>query len=83
MEIGNKSCFSVRSAYNWLTVQLSIASSVAASSIWNKDVPLKVSVFAWWLFRDRLPTKDNLLSRRVIPLDSRLCVAGCGRIDSQ
>jgi len=39
-------------------------------------VPLKVVVFAWRLFRDRLPTKDNLLRRGVINHDSRMCVAG-------
>jgi len=70
--------FSVRSAYNFLTIQLPAASSVAASSIWNKDVPLKVGLFAWRQFRDRLPTKDNLVRRGVIHNDSRLCVAGYG-----
>jgi len=55
---------------------------VAVSSIWNNDVPLKVVLFAWRLFRDRLPTKDNLLRCGVIPNDSRLCVAGCGLEES-
>jgi len=53
-----------------------------ASSIWHKDVPLKVVLFAWRLFRDRLPTKDNLLRRGVIHFDSRLCVAGCGTVET-
>jgi len=70
--------FSVRSAYNSISVQHHSASSVAASYIWIKDILLKVGLFAWRLFRDRLPTKDNLLKRGVIPNDSRLCVAGCG-----
>jgi len=34
-------------------------------------------LFAWRLFRDRLPTKDNLLRRGVIDQASRTCVAGC------
>jgi len=55
---------------------------VVAASIWNKDVSLKVGLFAWWLFRDRLPTKDNLLSRGVTPNDSRWCVVGCGNEES-
>lgn len=50
-----------------LTFQPPFVSMVAVSSLWNKDVPLKVVLFAWRMFRDRLPTKDNLLRRGVIP----------------
>lgn len=70
--------FSVRSAYNLLTFQSSTVSWVAVSSLWNKDIPLKVVLFAWRLFRDRLPTNDNLLRCGVIHNDVRLCVSGCG-----
>jgi len=66
--------FSVRSAYNFLTFQPSTVLPVAVSSLWNKDIPLKVVMFAWRLFRDRLPTKDNLLRRGVIHHEARLCV---------
>jgi len=69
--------FSVHSAYNMLTSQPTTASTVAVSALWSKDVPLKVVLLVWRLFRDRLPTKDNLLRRGVISYDSRLCVAGC------
>jgi len=34
------------------------------------------------MFRDRLPTKDNLLHRGVITLDSRLCLAGCNSVET-
>jgi len=37
---------------------------VSVSSLWHKDVPLKVTLFAWRLFRNRLPTKDNLFVDR-------------------
>jgi len=40
-----------------------------------------VVLFAWRLFRDRLPTKDNLLRRGVIDHDSRMCVAGCDLVE--
>jgi len=63
--------FTVRSMYNSLTIQPQIELPVDASSIWHKDVPLKVVVFVWRLFRDRLPTKDNLLRRGVIHQDVR------------
>jgi len=36
----------------------------------------------WRLFRDRLPTKDNLLRRGVINHDSQTCVAGCDLVES-
>ena len=37
--------FTVRSLYNSLTIQPHIELPVDASSIWHKDVPLKVVVF--------------------------------------
>jgi len=78
----NSNAFTVRSLYNFLTLQLHFELPVDVSSIWHKDVPLKVVVFAWHLFRDRLPTKDNLLRRGVINHDSRMCVAGCDSAES-
>jgi len=55
---------------------------VAVTNLWRKQVPLKVVLFAWRLFRDRLPTKDNLLRRGVINLDSRVCIAGCNSLET-
>jgi len=34
------------------------------TEIWDKEVPLKVSLFAWCLLRNRLPTIDNLVKRQ-------------------
>jgi len=67
--------FSVKSAYNALTSQPPIELLVAVSSLWHKNVPLKVVLFAWRLFRDRLPTKDNLHRRGVLGQASMLCVS--------
>jgi len=78
----NSNTFTVRSLYNFLTIQPQVALPVDSSSIWHKDVPLKVVLFAWRLLRDRLPTKDNLLRRGVINHDSRTCVAGCDLVES-
>jgi len=39
-------------------------------------------LFVWRLFRDRLPTKDNLLRRGVITLDSQLCITDCNSIET-
>ena len=50
--------------------------------VWHHQVPLKVSVFAWRLIRDRLPTKANLALRGVIPADDIFCVSGCGHVET-
>ena len=49
--------------------------------IWHKQVPLKVSIFAWRLLRDRLPTKENLASRGVLSVEARSCIDGCGHVE--
>jgi len=50
--------------------------------VWHKQVPLKVTVFAWRLIRDRLPTKANLAMRGVITADEIVCVSGCGHVET-
>ncbi|KAK2372183.1 hypothetical protein QL285_073347 [Trifolium repens] len=37
---------------------------------------------AWRLLRNRLPTKDNLVRRHIIPPDASLCVTGCGGVET-
>nr|ABD28595.2 H+-transporting two-sector ATPase, alpha/beta subunit, central region, putative [Medicago truncatula] len=73
---------SVCSVYNFLSAQPPIATRVPVSSLWQKDVSLKVVLFPWQLFRDRLPTKDNLFRRSVLDHNSMECVAGCGSVES-
>jgi len=46
--------------------------------IWHKQVSLKVSILAWRLLRNRLPTKDHLVTRDIISQDLQLCVTDCG-----
>lgn len=43
---------------------------------------MKVSVFAWRLLRDRLPTKSNLVAIGVITSADCLCVTGCGYVET-
>jgi len=74
--------FSVHSVYNFLTTQLPLVTSVLVSSLWHKDVPLKVGLLVWRLFRDRLPTKDNLFRRGVLDQNSLDCIAGCRSVES-
>ncbi|WJX73507.1 hypothetical protein P8452_57279 [Trifolium repens] len=58
--------YSVRSAYQLLTSHVSFPLGEAEDLVWHKQVPLKVSIFAWRLLRDRLPTKANLVARGII-----------------
>jgi len=76
------SVFIVRSAYNFINDNGLIDLVVPASSLWHKDVPLKMILFVWRLFRDRLPTKDNLFRRHVINFDAQLCIGGCGELET-
>ena len=41
-------------------------------------VPLKVSIFAWRLGLNHLPSKDNLFKRRVLTEVEQGCSANCG-----
>ena len=50
--------------------------------VWHKQIPSKVSLLVWCLFRNRLPTKDNLVHRRVIQPDNAACASGCGHPES-
>jgi len=45
---------------------------------WLKVVPLKVSLFAWCLLLNRVPTRDNLLIRRcVLSPNDQSYMRGC------
>jgi len=45
--------------------------------IWNNLVPMKISVFAWRLLFNCLPTKDSSYWRGMQNLASFSCVGGC------
>ncbi|GAU25294.1 hypothetical protein TSUD_18070 [Trifolium subterraneum] len=46
------------------------------------QVPLKVSILAWRLLRDRLPTKAYLVSRGILSSEAHYYVFGCGAVES-
>ncbi|MCH79282.1 cysteine-rich receptor-like protein kinase [Trifolium medium] len=72
----------VRDVYQLLTSQEYVPLDAANNLLWHKQVPLKVSIFAWRLLRDRLPTRVNLATRGIIDPDAQLCVSGCGGVES-
>ncbi|XP_024633495.1 uncharacterized protein [Medicago truncatula] len=68
----------VRGAYHILAEQVQHIGDGIGELVWHKHVPLKVSILAWQLLRDRLPTKNNLLRRGIIHPTTKYCVTGCG-----
>ena len=70
------------SAYNFLNERVLFVNAIQVPSLWHKDVPLKVVLFAWGLFRDKLSTKDNLFRRRVLDVEARTCVGGYGLVET-
>jgi hypothetical protein len=74
--------YSVRLGYEILTTQDHHVLDAAQNLIWHPQVPLKVSILAWRLLRDKLPTKINLLNRGIITVADISCVRGCGNDES-
>lgn len=71
--------FNTKSAYQLLRVRTEAGNELnhigeACTLIWNKLSPIKVSVMTWRLLQDRLPTKLNLVKRRVeLSTEERQC----------
>ena len=74
--------YTVHSVYQMLMWQEMHIYDDFSEAVWHKSVPLKVSICAWRLLRNRWPTKDNLRRRGIISVESQLCISGCGQIES-
>ncbi|KAK2370489.1 hypothetical protein QL285_083537 [Trifolium repens] len=74
--------YTVRGAYQLLTSQTSASLDDAGKVIWHPQVPLKVSILAWRLLRDRLPTKTNMVARGILSTAAHFYVFGCGEAES-
>lgn len=49
-------------------------------SVWKSPAPSKVVVFSWQSLLDRIPTKDNLPKRRILPTESRVRCVFCDQV---
>jgi hypothetical protein len=58
--------YTVKGTYHFLTTVDAPPDRGMFDDVWHMQAPLKVSLFAWRLLRNRLPTKDNLVRRRVL-----------------
>jgi len=72
----------VRGAYRFLTTNDAPAARNVMNDLWYKNIPSKVSLFAWRLFRNRLPTRDNLARRNILHNNDSACVADCGNVET-
>lgn len=68
----------MRGAYQILTSPVSSTNDATRDLVWHKQVPLKVSIVAWRLLQDRLPTRSNLHRRNIFMTEGVSCVSGCG-----
>ncbi|GLT52165.1 hypothetical protein SLA2020_255190 [Shorea laevis] len=66
--------YSVQTAYKYLSQQHTAGSGQKYDLVWNKNVPLKVTAFAWKLLQNRIPTKDNLMKRGMNGQGNDKCV---------
>ncbi|KAL5127663.1 putative ribonuclease H protein [Glycine soja] len=65
--------YSTKSAYNLLKAEASSNSEDSNyKTIWKLQIPLRASAFSWRIFKNRLPTRDNL-RRRHVELPSYNC----------
>lgn len=74
--LDSSGAYSVRTTYKQLRAHDAIEEQSVFSKLWNGGVLLKVKVFGWKLFQDRIPSRQNLAWRNV-QLQSVLC-KGCG-----
>jgi hypothetical protein len=58
--------YTVSGAYHILTTPTDPPTGGMIDFVWHKQVPMKVSIFAWRLLRDRLPTRNNLLRNNLL-----------------
>jgi len=70
--------YSVRGAYHLLTTSTEPMGRSTINDVWHKQIPSKVSLFAWRLLRNGHPIKDSLVRRRVLQPNDNLCVGRCG-----
>ena len=66
--------YSVRGAYRHISSSGDLVDRTLVGDVWQKQIPSKVSILVWRLFRNRIPSKVSI---RVISLFDTACSAGC------
>lgn len=69
--------YSVRDAYHLITSFGEQVDRSPVVDVWHRNIPAKVSLFVWRLFRDILPVRANLLLWNILSAADSFCAAGC------
>jgi len=72
----------VRGVYRFLTTSDEPVVRDIVDDVWHKHIPSKVSLFVWRLLRNRLPTKENLARRSILPSTELACTANYGNSET-
>lgn len=70
--------YNISSSYNYMLSSVNILAVDHTYAIGNNEVSLKVSLFAWCLLRNWLPTTDNLIRRHVLQPNAQFCAGDYG-----
>jgi hypothetical protein len=79
-------CFTVKTAYESLARDLVVGPLLPAleakvfKDFWCSPAPSKLLVFSWQFLHDRVPTKDNLILRGILPHGSDGLCVWCGTV---
>lgn len=74
--------YSVIKVYKGIICNLSSLSDPSWSKAWHKAFLAKVSCLVWWIFQNRIASKDNLAKRGVLGPEMLLYEGGCGSEES-
>lgn len=70
--------YSARGVYRLFTTSDEPVITNLDVDVWHKYIPSKIYVFAWRLLQNKLPTKNNMSRRNIIPSTELACSADCG-----
>lgn len=79
---GPYNSYSIKSCYDKLLqasgmVEMESAPKTVLALMWHTKIPMKVKIFGWRMFLDRLTTHTNLVVRGVITnIHDKVCVFG-------
>lgn len=81
--IHSLNCYNVSSVYHFLRKMEDVQMFAGSRVWWSKVVPLKVNLFIWWLFCNRLPNKDNLVRRNILLVENQICSNDCTHTENR
>ena len=75
--------YTLKGSYNLLTTFEVDVDDRFNHILWLKQIPLKVNIFIWCLFINRLATKMILFRRNILDYNDSLCTTACDIVENQ